>query len=101
MCTYFRASKRKRKGGDDKTAASKDGKKSQAAGQAKDSKSTERVATQLKSQEGKKHDSEHAVGKTASNVDRPESHTRDSDRGESAADPDGKYVNVLGLVHTQ
>ena len=70
---------------------SKDGKKSQAAGVAKDSKSTERVAT-LKSQEGKK-DSDHAVGKTASTVDRPESHTRDSDRGESAADPDGKYVN--------
>ena len=39
-----RASKRKRKGGDDKTAAAgKDGKKSQAAGQAKDSKSSEKV----------------------------------------------------------
>ena len=38
-----RASKRKRKGGDDKTAAGKDGKKSQAAGQAKDSKSSEKV----------------------------------------------------------
>ena len=41
-----RASKRKRKGGDDKTTASKDGKKSQAAGQAKDSKSSEKVSTE-------------------------------------------------------
>ena len=69
-------------------SGAKDGKKSQAAGKVTDSKSNERVA-QLKSQEGKKHggDSDHAVGKTAS-VDRPESHA--TDRGESAADPDGK-----------
>ena len=48
---------------------------------------------QPKSQEGKKQhgpESEHHVSKTTSNVDRPESHTRDSDRGGSAADLDGK-----------
>ena len=56
---------------------------------------------QPKSQEGKKQhggsESEHHVGKTTSNVDRPESHTRDSDRGGSAIDLEGKYVlyNVL------
>ena len=74
------AKKRSRKTKDSKDEAGKDGKKSQAAG-----KGTS--GSQMKVPGGK-HDVDHAVSKTGSNTERPESHQTEKSDSQTAVDVD-------------
>ena len=80
---HCRASKKKKK------TDTKDGKKSQAAGKVVDQKSSDRVAQKSQGSTKPGHDSTHGgIGKTASAMDRPESHL--TEKSESNVEADGK-----------
>ena len=79
MCGVFRNKKKGKRPAKDEPA--KDGKKSQAAGKGT-STSQEKVKTVGK------HDVDHAVSKTGSNTERPESHQTEKSDSQTAGDQD-------------